>query len=127
MDGSYFISDIQDFFEHILKKHGKYIDNSSTKIHVNKIENGITLKLKNGYYPEFLILETMKLLGSTKNKKTKNKNAENVPHLESTEVVLVDCNIVNNDYSKIQEFCMHLFQIDHLVVYYKFLQKTISF
>ena len=76
---------------------------------------------------EFLILETMKLLGSTENKKTKNKKAENVPHLESTEVVLVDCNIVNNDYSKIQEFCMHLFQIDHLVVYYKFLQKTISF
>ena len=40
----------------------------------------------------------MKLLGSTKNKTTKDKNGENVPHLEITEVVLVHCNMVNNDY-----------------------------
>ena len=44
--------------------------------------------------------ETMKLLGSTKSKKTKNKNGEIVPHLEITEVLLVHCNIVNNDYQK---------------------------
>ena len=44
--------------------------------------------------------ETMKLLGSTENKITKNKNGENVPHLEITEVVLVHCNIVNNDYQQ---------------------------
>ena len=40
----------------------------------------------------------MKLLGSTENKITKDKNGENVPHLEITEVVQVHCNIVNNDY-----------------------------
>ena len=40
----------------------------------------------------------MKLLGSTKRKITKIKNGENVPHLQITEVVLVHCNIVNNDY-----------------------------
>ena len=40
----------------------------------------------------------MKLLGSTKNKITKDKNGENVSHLEITEVVLVHCNMVNNDY-----------------------------
>ena len=40
----------------------------------------------------------MTLLGSTKNKKTKDKNGENIPHLEITEVVLVHCNMVNNDY-----------------------------
>ena len=40
----------------------------------------------------------MKLLGSTKNKITEDKNGENVPHVEITEVVLVHCNIVNNDY-----------------------------
>ena len=40
----------------------------------------------------------MKLLGSTKNKITKDKNGENVPHLEITGVVLVHCNIVINDY-----------------------------
>ena len=42
----------------------------------------------------------MKLLGSTKNKITKDKNGENVPHLEITEVVLVHCDIVNNDYQE---------------------------
>ena len=42
----------------------------------------------------------MKLLGSTENKITKDKNGENVPHLEITEVVLVHCNMVNNDYQQ---------------------------
>ena len=42
----------------------------------------------------------MKLLGSTENKTTKDKNGENIPHLENTEVLLVHCNIVNNDYQK---------------------------
>ena len=42
----------------------------------------------------------MKLLGSTENKITKDKKGENVPHLEITEVVLVNCNIVNNDYQQ---------------------------
>ena len=62
---------------------------------MNKIENRITFKIKNGYSLELLTKETMKLLGSTK-----NKNGENVPHLEITEVVLVHCNIVNNDYQQ---------------------------
>ena len=42
----------------------------------------------------------MKLLRSTENKITNNKNGENVPHLEITEVVLVHCDIVNNDYQQ---------------------------
>ena len=42
----------------------------------------------------------MMLLGSTKNKITKDKNGENIPHLEITEVVLVHCNVVNNDYQQ---------------------------
>ena len=40
----------------------------------------------------------MKFFGSTENKITKDKSGENVPHLEITEVVLVRCNVVNNDY-----------------------------
>ena len=42
----------------------------------------------------------MELLGSTKSKITKNKNGENVPQLEITEVVLIHCNIVNNNYQQ---------------------------
>ena len=65
---------------------------------MNKIENRVTFKIKNGYSLELLTKQTMKLLGSTENKTTKDKNGENVPHLEITEVVLVPCNMVNNDY-----------------------------
>ena len=97
-DGSYSISDIQDYFEHILKKHSESVDNSSIRIYVNRIENRIMFKIKSGYYLELLTLETMKLLGSAENKITKDKNGENVPHLEVVELVLVHCNIVNNDY-----------------------------
>ena len=60
-----------------------------------KIES--PLKLKPGYYLELLTPETMKLLENTENKINKAKNGENVPHLEITEVVLVHCNVVNND------------------------------
>ena len=96
-DGSYSVSDIQDYFQYILKKHGENTDEPSIQIYVNQIENRITFKIKNGYSLELLTKETMKLLGSTKDKITKDKNCENLPHLEITEVVLVDCNMVNND------------------------------
>ena len=99
-DGSYSVSDIQDYFEYILKKHGENIDNPSVRKYVNKIENRITFRIKNGYSLELLTPETMKLLGSTENKITKDKNGENVPHLETAEAVLVHCNIVNNVYQQ---------------------------
>ena len=99
-DGSYSISDIQVYFEYIFKKHGKNIDNPSVRIYVNKIENRITFKIKNGYYLELLTPKTMKLLGSAENKITKEKNGQNVTHLEITEVVSFQCNIVNNNYQQ---------------------------
>ena len=66
----------------------------------------------------------MKLLGSTENEITKDKNGENVPHLEIIEVVLIQCNIVNNDYKQDSRV---LIQINYILVYQKFLRKTISF
>ena len=72
-DGSYSISDIQDYFEYILKKHSESVDNPSIRIYVNRIENRITFKIKSGYYYELVTPETMKLLGSTESKITKNK------------------------------------------------------
>ena len=65
---------------------------------MNKIENKITFKIKTGYYPEILTPETMKLLGNTTDKITKDKDGENVPHLEITEVALINCDIVKNKY-----------------------------
>ena len=94
----YSISDIQDCFQYILKKDSESVDNPPIRIYVNKIENRITFKIKSGYYLVLLTPETMKLLGSTKCKITEDKNGENVPHLEVIELVLVHCNLVNNDY-----------------------------
>ena len=56
--------------------------------------------MKNGYSLKLLTPETLKLLGSTENKITKDKNGEIVSHLEIAEVILVHCNIVNNDYQE---------------------------
>ena len=64
---------------------------------VNETENRIRLKIKTRYHLELLIPETMKLLRSSKSKITKDKNGENVPHLETPKAVLSHCNIVNND------------------------------
>ena len=97
-DGSYSIDDIQDYFEFIMKKHVILNDNPSIKIYSNKIKNRIVFKIKNGYKLELLTPETMKLLGSTKKVVDKDKNGENVPKLEIVEVVLVNCNLVKNDY-----------------------------
>ena len=100
LDRFYSVSDIQDYFEYILKKHGEGIDKPSVQIYVKKIENTVTFKIKSGYSLELLTPESIKLLGSIENKITKDKNGESVPHLEITEVVLVHCNIVNNDYQQ---------------------------
>ena len=61
-DGSYSVSDIQDYFEYILKKHGEDIDKPSVQIYVNKIENRVTFKIKNRYSLELLTPETINYL-----------------------------------------------------------------
>ena len=57
-------------------------------------------KIESGYCIELLTPKTIKLLGSTEKKINKNKKGENVTHLETTEVVLVYCNIVNKNYQQ---------------------------
>ena len=80
-DGLFCVSDIYDYFGHILKKHESVTYNPSTLIYVNKIENRITFKVKTDYYLELLTPQTMKLLGRTKTNKSKDKSGENVPYL----------------------------------------------
>ena len=81
-----------------MKKHGEKTVNPSIKIYINIIENKITFNIKTVYYLKFFTSEKMKLLGSTKSNMTKNKNDENVPNSEITQLVLVHSNIVNNNY-----------------------------
>ena len=97
-DGSYSISDIQDYFEFIIKKHEALTENPPIQVYPNKIKNRIVFKIKTGYKLELLTRETMRLLGTTKKDVDADKNSENVPKLESVEVVLVHSNLVKNDY-----------------------------
>ena len=87
-------------WKYILKKNEAVSDNPSIMIYVNKIENRITFKINTEYYLQLLTPEAMKLLGSTKCMINKDKNGENVPHLEITKAVQIHCNIVNNDYQQ---------------------------
>ena len=84
----------------MLKKRETVTDNLSIRRYVNEKENRTSFKIKTGYYFKLLSPETMKLLGITKSKITKDENGETVPHLENTEIVLVYCNIINNDYQQ---------------------------
>ena len=83
-----------------LPKNQKVTDNAPIKKYVNIIETTITFKIKRGYYLDVLTSETAKLLGSTKSKITENENNENLYYLKITEIVLVLCNVVNNDYQR---------------------------
>ena len=64
----------------IIKKHEAVTDNPQIRIHVNKIENRISFKIKTHYHLELLTPETKKLLGTTKNNISKDENCENLPH-----------------------------------------------
>ena len=99
-DGSYSISDIQDYFEFIIKKHETLTENPPIQIYPNKIKNRIVLKVKSGHKLELLSPETMKLLGRTKQDVDKDKVREDVLKLETVEVVLMHCNLVNNSYQQ---------------------------
>ena len=97
-DGSYSISDIQDYFEFIIKKHETLTENPPVQIYPNKIKNRIVFEIKTGCKLELLTPETLKLLGSTKKMLLQIKIVKNVPKLKYVEVVLVHCNLVKNDY-----------------------------
>ena len=99
-DGSYNISEIQDYIEYIIKKPEAIGENAPILIYANTINNRIVFKIKSRYKLELLSKETINLLGSTKDTIDADKNSENVPKLENVEVVLVHCNLVNNAYQQ---------------------------
>ena len=77
------------------KKHKEKINNRSIRICIKK--NRTYNHIKTGYCLQLLIPEIIILLGSTKSKIAKDKNGENIPYLEISEVLLVQCHIVKKD------------------------------
>ena len=83
--------------EYIIKKHETLTTIPPIHVYINRINNRLVFKIKDGYKLELQTTETMKLFGSTKKIIAKTKNGENVPSLE---VVLVQCNLVDNQYQQ---------------------------
>ena len=79
--------------------------NNIPPIHVciNRVNNRLVFKIKDEYKLELQTPETMKLFSSTKKLIDKTKNGENVPNLEVVDAVLVQCNLVGNQYQQISE------------------------
>ena len=125
-DGSYSVSDIQDYFEYIVKKHETIADNPPVQIYVNKMKNRLVFKTKTGYKLELLTEETMQLLGSPKRDIENNKDGETVPRLETVEVVLVHCNLANNNYQEASNALLYLCYLLTCVIYFCTKQKIWS-
>ena len=87
------------FWIYIKKVWGKTVYHSVI-IYINQIENRITFKIKTWCYFELLNSKTGILLARAKSQLTKDKNGENIPYLEITEVVLIQCNVSNNSYQQ---------------------------
>ena len=88
-DGSYSVSDIQDYIEFIIKKHETLTKISPIHVYITRINNRLVFKVKDGYNLELQTPETMKLFGNTKKLVDKTKNGGKVPSPEVVEVVLV--------------------------------------
>lgn len=81
----------------------KTLTDPPIQIYVNRIKNRIVFKITTGYKSELWLPETTNLLGSSKQDVKKDKDGEDVPKLESVEIVLVDCNLVNNSYQLVSK------------------------
>ena len=97
-DGSNSINDIHNYFEFIIKKHESLTENPPVQVYPNKIKNRILFRITTDYKLQLLTPETMRLLRSAKKDFDADKNGKIVPNLESVEVVLVHCRLINNAY-----------------------------
>ena len=99
-DGSYEISDIQDYFLKMIQKHESTIKNneeSPISIYPNEVKNRIVFKIKTGYKLELLSKEAQKLLGDGP-LIDKDKNSKNIPQLDQVAYALLYCKLVSNQY-----------------------------
>ena len=91
------LKNLKHLMDGLIKNREAFTDNPPIRTYVNKIENRIIFRTNTGYYLKHVTSKTMKLIESSKSKKLRDENDETVPHLEATGVVLVNCNIDNND------------------------------
>ena len=102
-DDSYSVPDIQDYIEYIIKKHETLTAIPPIHVYINKVNNRLVFKTKDGYRLELQMPETTKVFSSTKKLIDETKNGETVLSLEVVEVVFVQCNLVGNQYQQKSE------------------------
>ena len=107
-----------DYIEYIIIQHETLTTIPPSRVYINRINNRLVFKIKDGYKLELQRSERVKLFGSTKKLIHKTKNGENVPSLEEFEVVLVECNLVDNQYQQNSEVLYTLLcPINLLLIY----------
>ena len=97
-NGSYSVSDIHDYTEFSTKKYKMLTTVPPIHVYINRINNRLMFKIKDGHKLELQMTETMKLFGSAKKLIDKTKNGKKVSSLEVVEVVLFQCSLVDNEY-----------------------------
>ena len=102
-DGSYSVSKIQVYIEYIVKKNETLTTIPPIHVYINRINNRLVFKIKDGYKLELQTPKTMKFFGSTKKLIEKTKNGEKVLSIEVVEVILVQYNLVDNHYQQKSE------------------------
>ena len=93
-----FCSRCSKSYQYIIKKHETLTAIPPIGVYINRINNRLVFQIKDRYRLELQTPDTMKLFGSTKILKNKTKTGENKPNLEIFEVVLVQCNLADNQY-----------------------------
>ena len=102
-DGSFSVSDIQDYTEFIIRKQETLKIIPPIHVYINRNNNRLVFKIKGGYKLELQTSETMKLFRNRKKLAGKTKHEQKVPRIELVEVVLVHCNLVDNQYQQNSE------------------------
>ena len=110
------MSDIQDCIDYIVKKHEPLSTNPPIHSYINWINNRLVFKIKDGYKLDLQTFETIKLFGSTKKLIDKTKIGENMHSLEATKLLLVQCNLVNNQYQQNSELLYTLCPINLMFI-----------
>ena len=111
------MSGIQDYIKYIIKKHETLTTIPLIHVYINRINIRLVFKVKGGYKLELQMPKTIKLFGSTKKLIEKTKNEEKVSSLQTVEVVLIQFNLVDNQYRQNSTKVLYTFTLNKSYVY----------
>ena len=111
------MSGIQDYIKYIIKKHETLTTIPLIHVYINRINIRLVFKVKGGYKLELQMPKTIKLFGSTKKLIEKTKNEEKVSSLQTVEVVLIQFNLVDNQYRQNSTKVLYTFTLNKSYAY----------